>query len=311
MIWIYGAGAVGSGIGGLLAAAGNAVTLIGRDPHMAAVRAGGLHIDGIWGARHVAEHLRPVLAPPPAETPDLVFVTVKSYDTHAAAEALRHHIGLATTVVSLQNGMGNVEVLQRVLGPERVLAGMVIIGFEIPEPGRVTVTVEADAIRLGRSGMAPDAAVKHAVTLLADAGLPAEAEAHIERVQWGKVLYNSALNPLGAILRCHYGALLAPEPWSIIEQVIAEAFTVFATAGIRTAWPDAPAYLAHLRDTQIPATFEHRPSMLTDLETRGRTEIEVINGAIVAAGARAGVAAPVNSALCQLIRALTRRRAAT
>ncbi len=307
MIWMYGAGAVGSAIGGLLAAGGNDVTLIGRDPHMAAINGAGLHMDGIWGAHHVTDHLRAVVAPPTGEQPDLVFVVVKSYDTAAAGADLAGRIGPDTTVVSLQNGVGNVEVLQKLLGPERVVAGMVIIGFEIPGPGRVTVTVEADAIRLGRPGGAPDAAVHRAVGLLTGAGMRAEADPEIERVQWGKVLYNSALNPLGAILGCHYGALLAAESWSIIEQIIGEAFAVFAGADLRAPWPDAAAYLRYLREVQVPATFEHRPSMLTDLATRGKTEIDVMNGALVAAGARAGVPTPVNSALCQLIRALAAR----
>lgn len=303
-IWIYGAGAVGSGLGGFLAKAGTAVTLIGRDPHMAAIGARGLRIDGIWGEHHVTEHLRPLRAAPADETPDVVFVAAKSYDTEAAAADLRTRIGPDTLVVSLQNGIGNVQVFERVLGLDRVIAGMVIIGFTIPEPGRVTVTVEADALRFGRPGREPDAAVRRVVDLMRSAELPAEAEADMDAVQWGKVLYNSALNPLGAILRCHYGALLAPEPWAIIGDVIHEAFAVFAAAGIRVKWPDAPAYLTHLRDVQIPVTFDHRPTMLTDVQTRGRTEIDVINGALVTKGARAGVPTPVNATLCRLIRAL-------
>lgn len=307
-IWIYGAGAIGSGLGGLLAEAGAAVTLIGRDPHMAAIRERGLHIDGIWGEHHAREGLRALTALPAGEPPpDVVFLTVKSYDTRAAGEALAPHLGPDTLVVSVQNGVGNAELLGELLGAERVIAAMIIIGFAIPEPGRVTVTVEADAIRLGRLGAPPDAAVRHIVDLLRGAGIPAEAEPEIESVQWGKVLYNAALNPLGAIRECHYGALLAPDAWATIEQVIGEAFAVFAAAGIHVRWRTAEEYLAYLRDVQIPVTFEHRPSMLTDLATRGRTEIDVINGAIVAAGARVGVPTPVNARLCEEIRARSAR----
>lgn len=308
MIWVFGAGALGSAVGGMLAEAGQSVTLIGRDPHMAAVRDGGLHIDGIWGEHHVRDGLVAVSAPPIGPAPDVVFVTVKSYDTAAAAATLRDVIGPDTLVVSLQNGVGNVDVLVDALGEERVIAGMVIIGFELPEPGRVTVTVEADAIRLGWPGRQPDTAVQRIVDLLRSAQLQAEGEAAIEGVQWGKVLYNSALNPLGAILQCHYGALLAPESWAVIEHVIAEAFAVFAAAGIATRWADAEAYLTYLRDVQIPVTFEHRPSMLTDLTARGRTEIDVINGAIVDTGRGVGIPTPVNDTLCRIIRALAAAR---
>lgn len=288
----------------MLAAAGHEVTLIGRDPHMRAIREGGLHIDGIWGEYHVTERLSPVLAPPEQGRPDLIFLVAKSYDTLQAATDLQAHLGPDTTVVSLQNGVGNVEALRGVFGPERIVAGMVITGFEIAAPGRVTVTVEADAMRFGRPGGAPDAAVTAVVELLRSAGLRAEAETDIESVQWGKVLYNSALNPLGAILGCHYGALLAPEAWAVIEDVIGEAFAVFRAAGIRVKWAAAADYLAYLRDVQIPVTFEHRPTMLMDVRVRHRTEIDVINGAIVAAGARAGVPTPVNDTLCRIIRAL-------
>ena len=303
MIWMYGAGAVGSGIGGLLAEAGNEVTLIGREAHMTAIDKAGLRIDGIWGEHHVVERLHPAVAPPPGAPPEIVFLVVKSYDTRAAAEDLRERIGPDTLVVSLQNGVGNVAVVEDVLGPERIVAGMVITGFEIPEPGRVTVTVEADAMRFGRVGAPPDGRVVRVVDVLRGAGMRAEAEVDMAPVQWGKVLYNSALNPLGALLRCHYGALLAPETWAVIEDVIHEAFAVFAAAGIHTKWPDAPTYVEYLRDVQIPATFDHRPTMLADVEIRGRSEIDVINGALVAEGARAGVATPVNATLCRIIRA--------
>jgi len=309
-IWIYGAGAVGSTLGGYLADAGHAVTLIGRNPHMEAVRAGGLHIEGIWGERHVPDNLDAVTALPEGAPPDIVFITAKSWDTAATAEALRDHIGPDTLVVSLQNGVGNVATLQEILGPERVVAGMVIIGFEIVEPGRTRVTVQADVMRFGRAGGAPDAKVEHLVHLLTDAGLPAEVEPAMDSVQWGKVLYNSALNPLGAILQCHYGALLAEDTWATIEALITEAFAVFAKAGITVRWATAPEYLAFLRDVQIPATFDHRPTMITDLNTRGRTEVDVINGAIVKAGEQVGVPTPVNSTLCQIVRALSARRAA-
>lgn len=309
-IWVYGAGAVGSAVGGLLAQAGSDVTLIGRDPHMAAIRDHGLRIDGVWGEHHITSRLDARLAPPEgAPPPAVVFLTVKSYDTRAAADALAPLIGPDTLVVSVQNGVGNVQVLEDVLGAERVIAGMIIIGFEMPAPGRVTVTVQADAIRLGRRGGEPDAAVRRVVDLLRDAGMPAEAEPNIEGVQWGKVLYNSALNPLGAIHECHYGALLAPDSWATIEQIIAEAFAVFAKADILVRWQTAEEYLAYLRDVQIPATFEHRPSMLTDLRERGRTEIDVMNGAIVAAGERVGVPTPVNARLCDMIRERSARPA--
>lgn len=307
-IWVYGAGAVGSCLGGMLARGGHQVVLIGRDPHMTAVRERGLRIRGLWGDFLVREGLRALTSLPETGRPDLVLLTVKSYDTAAAAEDLAARLDPAVPVLSLQNGVGNVEILARRLGPGRVLAGMVIIGFEIPVPGEVRVTVQADDIRLGRPGKPPDEVVRNVVSWFRGSGIPAREDPHIESSQWGKVLYNSALNPLGAILRCHYGALLQDASWRVIRSVIHEAYAALAKARVAVPWPTAEAYLSHLRSVQIPATFDHRPSMLVDLERRGRTEIDVINGALVRLGESVEVSTPVNAALCDIIHALERLR---
>src|SRR5882762_3702849 len=160
-ILVFGAGAVGSTIGGMLAQAGHEVTLVGRDPHMARIAASGLKISGLWGDHHVTT-LKTATAIPEGSF-DTILLTVKAYDTEAAAKTLAPRFPKDIPLVHLQNGVGNAELLIQALGAARVISGMIIIGFQITLAGRTIVTVSADKIKLGRREGAMDTAVEDMV----------------------------------------------------------------------------------------------------------------------------------------------------
>jgi len=125
----------------------------------------------------------------------------------------------------------------------------------------------------------------------------------------GKILYNCALNPLGAILGVHYGALgEAPETRAVMDAVIDEAFGVIDAHGLPCLWKNADAFREAFYGRQVPATYDHRPSMLQDLEAGKRTEIDALNGAIVRLAGRKRLPAPVNETIVRLIRFLEARR---
>ncbi len=131
-------------------------------------------------------------------------------------------------------------------------------------------------------------------------------------VLWTKVLYNVALNPLGAILQQHYGALAGdPDVKPIMDRAIEEAFAVARALGIALPISSAAEYQKVLYEQMIPATFSHRPTMLRDLHVRGRTEICALNGKIVELADRLGVGAETNRMLTRLIRAAERARQRT
>ncbi len=306
-VLIAGAGAVGSVFGGFLRAAGHEVTLLGRVAHLEAIRASGLHIEGLWGEHHAtglvlaseASRLRGVF--------DAVLVTVKSFDTEAIAAATAPLLASDGVMVSLQNGLGNAEAIAAVAGPQRVLGGRVIFGAETVAPGRVRVTVYADPVLVGawdtRAGTLD--ALAHAwVGHFAAAGVPAAYCADIRAALWGKVLYNAALNPLGALLGVHYGALGEDgHTRAIMDAVIDEAFGVAVADGVNLPWASAAEYRALFYGRLVPATYHHRPSMLQDLERGRRTEIDAINGAVWARGAAHGILTPVNELLTRLVHA--------
>ncbi|HOX37285.1 MAG TPA: ketopantoate reductase family protein [Candidatus Brocadiia bacterium] len=303
---ILGAGAVGSGFGVMLGAAGHEVRMIGRAAHMDAISRNGLRIDGLWG-EHFTRNVRAETVLPMDAAPDYTLITCKAYDTESVVAGLPPD--WPGQVVVLQNGFGNQQIAADRFGPARTMAGMVIIGFAIPEPGRVTVTVSADSVKLGRLGGGRDAAVEELAALFRAVGIPCDAADDVSKYLWAKVLYNSSLNPLGAMLDTHYGALLQPDSWRIIERVVHEAFDAFAPAGVTTFWNSAEGYLEYLRGYQVPATFDHRPSMLVDIRKGRPTEIDFINGAIARLGERHAIPTPVNWTLVRMIKALESKAA--
>jgi 2-dehydropantoate 2-reductase len=306
-ILVMGAGAMGSVFGGFLADAGHRVVMIARKAHADAIMETGLLIDGIWGERRVGSlNVRTTLADIP-EMPafHVALLSVKSYDTASALDDLVQTLPDTPPVVSLQNGLGNVEVIAGRIGKEKTIGGRMIFGVEFIEPGHVTVTVSADNSKLGGlSGGIDPAFVKELAQAITAAGLPTDSVTDIERYIWGKVLYNCALNALATIMNVNYGGLLDSDSTrGIMGHIVEEIFTVAAARGIDLGWEKPAAYCRDLFDVLIPRTFEHHPSMLQDIRRGKKTEIDALNGAVVTMGAELGIDVPYNWTITQLIKA--------
>ncbi len=308
-ILIMGAGSIGSVTGGFLAEAGHNVTLVGRAAHMAAIDREGLRIDGIWGDHHVTNLRTPTSCGElSGETFELIILSVKAYDTGQAIAEAAPLVAPDGLVVSFQNGLGNVETIAAAVGPERTLGGMVIFGGRIEEPGRVTVTVYANEVKIGSpTGEVNLNRVQEVARLLHAAGVPTLATDEIDKHIWGKILYNGALNPLSAILNATYGELGADQTTrEIMAKVVEEVFVVAQARGVELFWKRPEEYLKVFYEELVPPTKSHYASMLEDLKRGGRTEIESINGAVVRYGNEANVACPVNEVLVGIIRVMER-----
>src|SRR5262245_54623072 len=307
-VLLAGAGALGSVVGGLLAARGVPVTLLGRAEHLEAVRRAGLRIEGLFGDHLVREVGCVTDVAALRGHFGAVFLSVKSWDTAAMAAAVAPHLAADGHCVSLQNGLGNLEripeavgdagglgkwdAVAEAVGAARVLGGRVIFGAEVVEPGRVRVTVEAAPVLVGSPDPADArrvAAAARWAAALREAGIPADATASLQAELWAKVFYNAALNPLGALLGVPYGRL--PEDRdarAIMDDVIEEAFAVASAEGLELAWPDAESYRVLFYGALVPSTARHRSSMLQDLERGRPTEIDAINGYVAARGGALG-----------------------
>ena len=307
-VLVAGAGALGLVFGALLRRAGYPVTLLGRVVHATAIAERGVHVEGLWG-EHIATGCELATDAQQLRGPfDAILITVKSFDTGAMGAAVAPLLAPHGVMISLQNGLGNVEVLSARAGPRRVLAARVIFGAEVIAPGHVRVTVYADPVLIGawRAGEDArlDAQARAWAERFAAAGIPSAPSDGIEAALWGKVLYNAALNPLGALLGLHYGALAEDaNTRAIMDAVIDETFRVALAEGVALPWASAAAYRAVFYDRLVPSTFHHRPSMLQDLERGRPTEIDAINGEVWKRGAAHGIVTPVNEVLTRLVHA--------
>lgn len=303
---IMGAGALGSAVGGFMADAGHQVTLVGRERHMGAIARNGLRITGIWGERLVRT-LVPLTSAGdviPGEL-DLILITVKSYDTATAVQAVAPLLTENTLVCSYQNGLGNAETIATIAGWERTVGARAIFGVRIVEPGWVEVTVIAQPTALGvYAADAPEARVRAIAEAMDTAGLPTEFSTEISTLLWSKVAYNSALNPLSALLDVPYGRLLDTEDTRIVmRDVVHEVYRAAGATGVRLAPEDPDVYVRVLFEQLIPPTAAHYASMREDFVSRRRTEIDALNGAICRLGMEHGIPCPTNALLTRLVHA--------
>lgn len=295
-VLVLGAGAVGLSVAAKLSRVCE-VHAVARKKTADAIRAGGFMLTGIWGEDTYRFSVSDTV--PAGARYDYAIVTSKSRDTDAICREFASTLK-DTETVSLQNGIGNEEIIGRYT--DRVIGGMIITGFEWAGDAAVHVSVDGGMAKLGRFPAGLDEPVKRLVALMQEAGIRVEGSPAVRSALWGKTLYNCALNPLGAIMGVPYGKLAHPSAWKIVESIVREGFLVVEAEGVSLPWKTADEYLAFLHDTQLPATAGHHSSMLQDLERGRPTEIDFLNGAIVAKGALHHIPTPVNACIVSLVK---------
>ena len=314
-ILVVGTGAIGSVFGGMLAEAGHQVSLIDKQQSLiAAIAQRGLEIDGVLGkhaARKVAAYTS--AADVRRQHFDLILIATKSYDTEQAIKEVLPLISPDTVIVSLQNGLGNLEVIADAVGSARTLGASIMFGAVIKATGVVEVTANPESLKLGSPGAMPKEQVESIARVFNEAGITSEATPEIMKYIWGKLLLNCCLNPLSALLECDYRETWeSKEIRDIMSAIIREGFAVARGKGITLQWQEPQEYEHLLFDVLIPNSFSHISSMLQDIRQGRRTEIDAINGAVAKLGKELGVDTPVNELLAKLVKTkekLRRKRA--
>lgn len=305
-VLIFGAGSVGSVIGGFLARTGHEVSLVGRPWHLDVIRKQGLTITGIWGDYRIkafdvfpsADAVKKA-----GQKFDLIVLTVKAYDTAEAVEELAPLMDDHTMLLSFQNGLGNIETILKKVRPEQFLIGRVIFGAEI-EPGLVRVTVSAEPLAIGPApGAQPLLSAARMASTLSNAKLQTVAVDDILPVIWAKVIYNCALNGICSVHEMTYGDILKrPDTQAQMRQVVRECYAVAAKQAVRLEPSSVDAYIELLENRLIPRTAAHYPSMLQDLQKGKRIDIDALNGAICRLGSECGVPTPENQRVVDSIK---------
>jgi len=291
---IIGPGALGCLFGAYLTEGGLDVTLVDHRPERArTLEAAGVFVQGARGDHHVR-----VKATANSSSPgpvDLVIVCVKAYQTEGALRSHGSLVGSSTTVWSIQNGLGNLEAMARVIPSSCIVGGSTTMGANLLGVGRVHHAGEGDTF-IGELDGSLSPRVELVAKALSAAGIRVQTRPDIQRLIWRKVLVNVAINALTAILRVRNGVLVEHESsMGVMEEAVREAVRAAATRGILFKEDEA---LAQAKEVSR-RTAGNRSSMLADILAGRRTEIDYINGAI---GALAP--APVNRVLTDLVRAL-------
>jgi 2-dehydropantoate 2-reductase len=301
-IAIVGSGAMGSLTGGLLRAAGANVCLYSTNrEHMEKVRQNGLTIEGIGGERTI-----PINATSNIEEigiADLIIIFVKAYDTMAAADSARKIAGADTTVLTLQNGIGNIETLVSFYGKEKILAGTTDAAARIVSPGRVKHTAGGN-VYIGSLNGKITLRVEEIVALFQMAGFNSKATDNAIGMIWSKLILNLAINPPGTILQVVCRGLIDNDyARALMKEIVEEALQIAKQKGIRLLYADMVQAAYDLAGKNA----DSQNSMLQDFLKGKRTEIDFISGAIVREGGQIGIDTPVNRTMTNLVKALTLR----
>jgi len=300
-VLVLGAGAVGGYFGARLAEGGHDVTLVARGANLEALRRDGLVLQLPEGP-HRYPGIRAVDDPALAPPPELVLVCVKSYDTPAAAHALRPVVGRDTIVLSLQNGVENETVLAELLGLPPLLIGLTFIGVELVAPGTVHYTGRGE-ILFGEPDGRESPRARRLAEVLASARVPFQLHGDAMVVAWEKLAWNAGFNAVTTLTGRTVGEALAqPASRDLVAATMIETDAVATALGVAVRRDRVARVLAESA-AEMP---RFATSMLQDLRRGRRLEHDALNGAVVRAAARAGVAAPHNRTLLALLARLDR-----
>ena len=297
-IAIVGAGSVGTLFGSILFQSGRDVTLVEKKPEIiAAIRDSGLKI-----SRGDDKKIIPVPITGKIEdvaNPDLVLFCVKSYDNAAAAQDCLKIVAPHTLVLTLQNGIGNYEVISKIIGEERTIVGTTTFGSTQYAPGCTRSSATGD-ISIGEYGGGISDRIQKLAQELTEGGFIIHTVENVNSLIWTKLVVNVAINAIAALCRITNGQTYELEPARFVQkQAVDEAVAVAKALNIQV---DYSALYQHAIDVTV-STSANKASMRQDVEACNPTEILAINGAVVREGEKLGIPTPVNSVLTNLVKA--------
>lgn len=292
---IVGSGAMASLFAARLAAAGQPIHMLANwEEALHTIRLQGVKLTDEAG---IERSYLVSISRDPGECKNTRFalVLVKTWQTERIAQKLNICLADDGMALTLQNGMGNLEVLQAVLGEHRAAAGVTTVGAALLGPGRVKAGGDG-IIYLGK-----DRRLRAFADRFRIAGFPVEEVGDTEGLAWGKLLINAAINPITALLRVPNGELLRrPAARRLMRAAALEVASVARALDIRLPYAEPVQAVESVAER----TRENLSSMLRDVLRGAATEVDAINGAVVRSGERAGVPTPVNLTLWLLVKSM-------
>ncbi|MBL7213098.1 MAG: 2-dehydropantoate 2-reductase [Desulfobacteraceae bacterium] len=291
---VVGPGAMGCLFAARLKKAGHIVKLVDHSPERADhINAHGIRVEGVTGEYKVPV---PTVVGRVSEKPDVALICVKANRTRDVGEALATWLSKKTHILTLQNGIGNLEILQEALGDHTVLGGVTAQGATVLSPGHVRHAGEGETV-IGPEGHP----VGEIVSAFNRAGFDTRSVRDVNSLIWGKLIVNVGINALTAITRLKNGRLPEIEGTRrVMEEAVGEAVAVAEAKDVNLPYPDPIERVLEV----CRATSGNIASMLQDILNQRITEVDFINGAIVREATALGIAAPVNRTLTSLVKAI-------
>src|SRR5215469_2771543 len=294
-IAVVGAGAVGGYFGGLLARAGAPVMMIGRRAFVEGVKKNGLFLDTLQFQETVSfEVSTEITAVGGAE---VVLFCVKTTDNAPTARAIAPLLSNGALVLSMQNGVDNVEQIRAAAGID-ALPSVVYVAASVPEPGRVKHVGRGDLVVGPKSEK-----TERIAALFSRANVPCRVSENIEGELWTKLVWNCALNAVSALGHAKYGQIaVSVDAWKVVETAVYEVLAVARAANIHPPGLEDPN-VALAGALKIATQMAEALSSTAQDMNRGKlTEIDSLNGYVSRRGAELHVPTPVNHALYALVK---------
>lgn len=295
---IAGAGAMGCLFGSYLAQAGRDVCLLDIwEEHIERIRSFGLRIEDGDNSRQIK--ISAVTKHVEAGKADLVVCFVKSASTRDVAEQIKPVLMPHTRVLTLQNGLGNSDILAEVLGTERIMTGTTAQGATLLGPGIVMQGGKGDT-HIGRFSGTADEFTFAIAKMFENAGIHTHVTDNVQGLVWGKLIVNIGINAVTALLGLRNGQIAeVKQVTEVAEMAVKEALQVADAIQVELPYADPMQKVLDV----ARATAQNKSSMLQDIRNHRLTEVEAINGAIVRLGLSLGIPTPVNRTLTLLVEA--------
>jgi 2-dehydropantoate 2-reductase len=298
-IVIVGPGAMGSLLAAFLSKTGEEIWLLDKNKERAGqINQQGIHLEGL--SFDFEAKIKASAEPQEIGKADLVIICVKSYNTKDAITHSKPLIGPDTKVITLQNGIGNIEIINEAVGQEKVIGGVTNLGATLLDAGRVKYAGKGETV-IGRIDGKIPVEMRSIRQLFNKVGLEMRISRDIKALLWSKLIINVGINALTAITHLHNGKLIEFEGTRhILREAVTEAIRVAKRKRIKLIYDDPLAKV----EAVCEATAGNISSMLQDVLRKKRTEIDFINGVIVRQGQELGIPVPVNSLLVDLIKTI-------
>lgn len=308
-ILIIGAGGVGIGLGTSVKSQGANVSIYAREETAKAIKENGIKRCGLFthyefGEIPVYESYEEI----PKNEFDYIFISSKTTANEDIAQNLNEHRDILKDdgkIIIFQNGFGNDEAYLKYFPKSKVFSARVITGFTRPERYISEVTVYTEPILIG-SLQGEDPKDLHEIAeMITQSGIKCELTDEVDKYLWAKMLYNCALNPLGAILNVNYGKLTENEyTKELMNSIIDEIFEVIKASGYSTLWSTSDEYKELFYNKLVPDTYEHYSSTHQDIQRKIKTEIDSLNGKVIELGERNNVDVSTNKIIYNLIKSI-------